>query len=164
MTAAGANLLPPLVAVPGVEDVSFSATDEDSWRLQLDQTRLDEHDLTLAEVGRALAVARDGLIIGEIVHADALYRLRLQLPSSSAGETFERLLLRGERPGDPAVYLRDVGIAVRETQPRERLRVDEVSAVEITARWSDAQARDALERFCGDVVLAEDFRRECNVN
>jgi multidrug efflux pump subunit AcrB len=164
LTTVSESLLPPLLAVPGVEDVSFSATDEETWRVQLDQTRLDEHDLTLAEVGRALAVARDGLIVGEIVHAEALYRLRLQLPSGAAGETFERLLLRGERPGDPAVYLRDVGIAVKETQPRERLRIDAKPAVEITARWRDTEARAALERFCRSVSLSEGFKRECNVN
>lgn len=129
------ELLPRLRATPGLENIVISSANEERWRLRLNGQRMEELGLGLTEIGRAFAIAGAGLLVGEIVDADARLPLRLRLAAGAAGETFERLLLRGERRHQPAVYLRDVGVAERAVEPRERLRVQRTPAVEITAQW-----------------------------
>lgn|GEM_PF-2076447 len=161
LTAVGESLLPPLRESAGVDAVFFSAAPVTTWRLELDESHMYELGISVAEIGRALAIARDGLVVGEIVHGETLYRLRLQLPAGAAGDEYTRLLLRGERKNQPAVYLRDVGIAVQEVQPRELLRVNGEPAVEITARWTTPEARATLERFCRGPAVPSGYEREC---
>ncbi|MFL6624575.1 MAG: efflux RND transporter permease subunit [Sulfurifustis sp.] len=161
VAAAGAEAQLALQKLAGTERLWSSGTVAATVRLALDHERLDALGIPLAQIGRALAIARDGLVVGEIVHGETLYRLRLQLPSGAAGETFERLLLRGEQDGQPTVYLRDVGVAVREWQPLERLRVDGKPAVEIRLHWKGGQALQALKRFCREMSSTEDYEREC---
>lgn len=145
-------LLVQLQTIAGRERVSFSAAAADAWRLELDSDRVDELGLNAVEIGRAFAVARDGLIAGDIVHGDVFYRLRLQLPTGAAGQNYARLLIRGERRDGAPIYLQDVGIALQDVEPRERLTIDGKPAVEIAARWRDDAARDALVRFCAEIA------------
>lgn len=158
----GDELSQSLAKLIGPSNVSFSAARVPGWRLQLDGARAADVGIGLAEIGRALAIARDGLVVGEIVHGETLYRLRLRLPAGVAGEQFERLVLRGEQRNQPVVYLRDVGIALRDMQPRELLRVDGRPVIEITGHWSSKAAGEAVERFCRDANLPEGYKRECH--
>lgn len=159
----GEELSRSLAQSIGSDNVAFSAARLSSWRLQLDSARAEDLGIGLGEIGRALAIARDGLVVGEIAHGETLYRLRLQLPAGAAGDQFERLLLRGEQKHQPVVTLRDVGIALREMQPRELLRINGKPAVEITGHWGGKETRRALERFCTDAKLPAGFTRECRI-
>lgn len=163
LAAAGTAALSALRGVAGVERTLFSAAPEETWRLQLDEDRLEELGITVAEVGRALAIARSGLPAGETVSGDEVFRLRVQLPAGAAGEQFERLLLRGERGKQRAVYLRDVGLALREWQPHARLRIDGRPAVEVVVRARNAEARAAVARLCQGIAAPQGQARECDV-
>lgn len=161
LIAAGTAAQRGLQKLGGADAVSFSATGVETLRLALDQERSETLAIPLSEIGRALAIARDGLVVGEIVHGETLYRLRLQLAPGAAGETFDRLLLRGEQDGQPSVYLHDVGAVVREPQPRERIRVNGTPAVEIDVHWKGGAMRQRLQRFCREANTAGSYQREC---
>jgi multidrug efflux pump subunit AcrB len=103
------------------------------------------------------------LIAGEVADAEQRLRLRLRLAPGAAGESFERLLLRGERKNRPALYLRDIGTAERVMEPRERVRVNGKPAVRISGRWRNARARAALERFCGRAEAPGGPEFECAI-
>ena len=157
-------LLVSLRVIPGVERVASTAEQEDGWRLKLDKERMDVVDIGLAEIGRAFAIANEGLVIGEIVDADRPLSLRLQLAPGAVGDTFERLPLRGELPKQPAIYLRHVGIAERSSAPRELVRVDAKPALEITASWKNDDARSALQDFCRRVSVPPKLSESCSLH
>jgi multidrug efflux pump subunit AcrB len=126
-----------LRATPGVAQVSESTATSQQWRLQLDMPALEQFDITLAEVGRAFAVARGGLVIGDGLDGDKRLPLRLRVAPDVTGPAFERLLLRGEHRQQRAIYLRDVGLTLRVNAPLERLRMQQLPAAEIRARLSE---------------------------
>jgi multidrug efflux pump subunit AcrB len=156
-------LLVSLRVIPGVEQVASTAEQEERWRLKLDKERMEVIGIGLAEIGRAFAIANQGLVIGEIVDADRPLSLRLRLALGAVGDTFERLPLRGELPNQPAIYLRHVGIAERSTAPRELVRVDAKPAIEITASWKNADARAALRDFCRRVAAPSGLNESCSL-
>ncbi|HEX7044209.1 MAG TPA: efflux RND transporter permease subunit [Burkholderiales bacterium] len=155
--------LPAVHAIGHVDDVRASHEPEEQWRLHVDAARLDGAGLTTAEVGRAFAVATTGLVVGEAASADEVLPLRLQLPAGAAGDSFERLLLRGERQRRPALYMRDVGLVERVEEPRERLRLNGLPAVDITARWGSAGTRTRLAALCGRLELPAGYGAECRI-
>lgn len=163
LTVIAGSLMPRLHAIPRVSAVASSASLIESWRLQLDAERMAALGLDLAEVGRAFAVARDGLIVGEIVSGERRIPVRLRLPPGAAGASYERLLLRGERAGAAAVYLGDLGRAERALQPRARLRLNGRPAVSVRARWRGRDARGALARLCRDIELPEGYAADCRI-
>lgn len=134
VTGAADRLATYLRAFPGLSQVSSSAESREHWRLQLDMQSLERFGITLAEVGRAFAVARGGLVIGDGLDGDKRLPLRLQLMPDVAGAAFERLLLRGEQSQRPAIYLRDVGVTLRVNAPSERLHIQRMPAAEVNAR------------------------------
>jgi len=142
-----------LRTVPGLEHVEFSGSTEERWHLHVDGERLEQLDFSLADVGRALAIAGDGLIVSDIVNADVRLPIRLQVAPGVAGPALQRLLLRGEYKDQPAVYLRDVGAAERVTDVHERLRAQQQPAAEITARWSAASVTSEVNRLRSVISL-----------
>lgn len=156
LTVLAQKKIETLQRTPGIETVSLSGEPVETWRIELDEARMGELGLTLPEIGRALAIAQDGLVVGRSVQGETVLPLRIQLPAGSAGDQFERLLLRGEQKRQPAIYFRDVGIALRELQPREIIELDDEPTVEIVARWTTREARDALELIYKELSLTQD--------
>ena len=103
------------------------------------------------------------MVVGEIVDAEKQLRLRMQLAPDAVGDSFERLPLRGETVGRPAIYLRHVGVAEKVREPRERIRINGEPAVEIAAVWHDAEARDALKKFCRRIDVPKGYKVDCIV-
>lgn len=159
------SIVDPLVVslhvIPYVDHITSSTEQDDTWRLKLDREQMQLVGVGLAEVGRALAIAGNGLVVGEIVNADRDLRLLMQLAPGAAGESFERLLLRGETTKHPAIYLRQVGEAKKVPASRERVRIDGEPAVEMTARWRNADAREGLEDFCGRIEVPQGYTLDC---
>jgi len=153
--------LPAVHAIGRVDDVRASHAPEEQWRLHVDPARVAGAGLAIAEVGRAFAIATTGLVVGEAANPDEVLPLRLQLAAGTAGDSFERLLLRGERHPRAALYLRDVGLVERVEEPRERLRVNGLPAVDVTARWRSADTRDRLSALCGQLELPAGYGAEC---
>ena len=155
------SLLVSLRAIPGVDNVVSTAEQEERWRLTLDRERMEVVGVGLAEIGRAFAIANEGLVIGEIIDAERPLPLRLRLAPGAVGEAFERLPLRGELPNRPAIYLRHVGIAEKTPAPRESIAVDGKPAIEIIAVWRHAGARAALQDFCSRIAVPSGLVATC---
>jgi multidrug efflux pump subunit AcrB len=149
------TVLTRLRALPGLSDVVRAPMEEERWQLQIDDERLFESGITIAELGRAFEIARAGLVVGELVDADATLPLRVQLAPGAAGDAFERLLLRGERRDQRALYLRDVGSVLRVRDKRELIRVQRRPAVEIRARWSGARPPAELRQLRESLPVPE---------
>jgi multidrug efflux pump subunit AcrB len=154
-------LLVSLHVIPHVERIVASNEPQETWRLQLDAQRMQAAGVGLAEVGRALAIARDGLVVGEVANADRRLELRIRLASGGTGDAFAHLLLRGESREQPALYLQQVGTAEKTVAPRERFRINGEAAVDVTAVWRDAGARDGLENFCDRVEVPDGYGEDC---
>lgn len=152
------SLVSVLTRIPGIDVIEFSGRTVDAWRTQLDAVRMEEAGIRLAEIGRALAVAQNGIVVGQVVSNDEVLPLRLQLPNGVAGDQLERLLLRGEQDEQPAIYLSDIGLMLRETQPYERIEIDGKPAAMIVVRWDSREARDALENTYRQVSIAPVMR------
>jgi hypothetical protein len=133
-----------LRALPGLSGVARTPVREQRWQLRLDDARMQESGVDIVSVGRAFDIARNGLVVGELNDADAQLPLRVQLAPGASGTAFERLLLRGERRDQHAIYLRDVGIAERVHSGREHIRWQRQPAAEIRARWRGAQVPPAI--------------------
>jgi multidrug efflux pump subunit AcrB len=131
---AARRLASHLRSMPGLIQVNDSTMPREHWRLQLDMPSLERHGITLAEIGRAFAIARDGLLIGDGLDGDKRMPLRLRLAPDVAGPAFERLLLRGEQRQQPAIYLRDLGVTLRVNAPAEQLRIQRMPGAEVRAR------------------------------
>jgi hypothetical protein len=137
--AAADEMVERVRALPGLAGVARAPVREQRWQLRLDEARMQESGVEIVPVGRAFEIARNGLVVGELNDADAQLPLRVQLAPGVAGAGFERLLLRGERRDQPAVYLRDVGTAERAQVWREHIRVQRQPAAEIRVDWRGAQ-------------------------
>lgn len=161
LTAIVDPLVVSLHVIPHMERIVSSTKQQDTWRLQLDPQRMQAVNVGLVEIGRAFAIARDGLVVGEIANADRRLELRMQLAPGAAGDSFEQLLLRGETADHPAIYLHHVGAAEKVSEPQERVRIDGEPAVEVTALWRGAETRDALQDFCDRVDVPKGYRLDC---
>jgi multidrug efflux pump subunit AcrB len=147
------DVLTRLRSIEGVSNISHSGEPVTRWRLQVDADKLAEAQIDMTTVARHFEIARNGLIVGELIDADVTLALRLQLAPGATGNVFERLPLRGERKNQPALYLRDVGVAERVTGARERVRVQRQPAVDIRARWSAPAMPAALQRATQSLAL-----------
>lgn len=89
----------------------------------------------MADVGRALRVALDGVIIGDYLEGERAYDIRVRLPPSEidSPEALARILLFGELRGRPAVYLRDVADIGIVQAPAEIMRDRQARIVEVSA-------------------------------
>jgi multidrug efflux pump subunit AcrB len=163
LIALGTELLPQLRNVRGVTHVEHSWAQTEDWVLHLDPERIDAAGLTLAQIGRAFAVARAGVLVGDVVDADARLPVRLRLPSDAAGETFSRLVLQGETGEHKAIYLRDVGEARRMVLPRQALLVQGIPAVEVRMRVR-ADTPVKLQRLLDSSAMPDGYRFALDVS
>ena len=151
------RLATQLRTLPGLVKVSDSTVPRTHWRLQLDAEALERHEITLAEIGRAFAIARDGLVIGDGLDGERRLPLRLRLAPDVAGPAFERLLLRGEQRQQRAVYLRDVGVTLRVNAPAEQLRIQRLPAAEVRAGVTSSQIPAPPARLREVISLPEGY-------
>jgi multidrug efflux pump subunit AcrB len=159
-----APLLTSLHVISGVDRIASTVDGDEKWRLRLEPERVEVVGIGLAEIGRAFAVARDGLTVGEIVDGDRQLTLRLRIAPDAAGASFERLLLRGESADRPAIYLRHVGVAQKISAPRELIRWNGIPAMEITASWHDVAGRAALKDFCHRIEVPRGYNVRCRMH
>jgi len=157
VTNAAHRLATRLRTMPGLIQVSDSTAQRPQWRLQLDAQALERFDITPAEVGRAFAVARAGLVIGDGLDGEKRMPLRLRLAPDAAGPAFDRLLLRGEQRQQPAVYLRDVGVTLRVNAPAEQLRIQRLPAAEVRASVSSSEVPAPPARLRETIALPEGY-------
>jgi len=109
------NSLPDVLAEP----VSGTGSREESV-LQLDDARARELGVDISEVGKALAIAENGIPVGRFRDTEHQYRVFMRLPPNETSNLANgKILLRGELPNRPTVQFRDVAKLERVTVPVE---------------------------------------------
>jgi multidrug efflux pump subunit AcrB len=101
--------------------------------LAIDRERAASLGLTAADVGRALRIGLDGLVVTEFFDADRSYDVRLRLPQADASDllAIESMLLLVD--GRAPVHLGDVAAIRLIESPSEILRDNQRRVVEVTA-------------------------------
>jgi CzcA family heavy metal efflux pump len=136
----GQQVAKALRAAPGLRNVRNSA--EEIWHelaVHIDRQRASELGVAVTDVGQALRVALDGVVVSDFLDADRSYDIRVRLPE----EEFDNpaalggVLLFGERRERPAVYLRDVARVELVPMPAEIRRESQRRIVDVTASLTD---------------------------
>ena len=136
LTELGDQLVKRLQDTPGLRNLKHSA--EEVWQefaVDIDRERAAELGIDVDDVGRALRIALDGLVVSDFLDGDRSYDIRMRLPR----EEFDNpaalggVLLFGERRERPAVYLRDVATFRLQPAPAEVRRDNQRRIVEVTA-------------------------------
>jgi CzcA family heavy metal efflux pump len=131
----GGAILERLDGVPGLRNASHSAEEvRQELAIEVDRQRAADLGLTVSDVGRALRIALSGETVTDFLDADRAYPIRVRLPQGEldSPEAVHSILLFGEQPGRPAVYLRDVAQARLVPVPGEIKRENQRRIVEIT--------------------------------
>lgn len=144
----GARMVERLQAVPGLRHVRLTAgTERLETVVRLRPEHATEWGLDNIAIGRALRIARGGLVIGDIPNAGHQLRLRVVLPALSPrpGHSLPRLLLRGEIDEGSAVYLDDIADGEELPMPAVRWRDQQRPMIEVRATLApDVPLREAL--------------------
>lgn len=136
LTAIGEDLVRRLQGLPGVRNLRHSLEESrQEFAIETDRSRAAELGIDVADVGRALRVALDGVIIGDYLEGERAYDIRVRLPQTEIDnpEALGRILLFGELRDRPAVYLRDVASIGIVQAPSEIMRDRQARIVEVSA-------------------------------
>ena len=136
----GEQIAGVLRETPGLRNVRNSA--EEIWHelaVQIDRQRATELGVEVADVGQALRVALDGIVVSDFLDGDRSYDIRVRLPEQEFDNpaALGGVLLFGERRGHPAVYLRDVARVDLVAMPAEIHRENQRRIVDVTASLTD---------------------------
>lgn len=136
----GERVAQALRASPGLRNVRNSA--EEIWHelaVHIDRERATELGVEVADIGQALRVALDGVVVSDFLDADRSYDIRVRLPEQEFDNpaALGGVLLFGEQRGRPAVYLRNVARVELVPMPAEIRRESQRRIVDITASLTD---------------------------
>jgi multidrug efflux pump subunit AcrB len=121
---------------PGLRNAQHSAEEQrQEFAVRIDRTRAAELDVDVTQIGRALQVALDGIVVSDFIEADRAYDVRVRLPQGTIDSpaALEALLLFGAQGGRPAVYLGDTARIELVVAPTEIRRENQRRIVEASA-------------------------------
>jgi multidrug efflux pump subunit AcrB len=121
---------------PGLRNAQHSAEEQrQEFAVRIDRTRAAELDVDVTQIGRALQVALDGIVVSDFIDADRAYDVRVRLPQGTIDSpaALEALLLFGAQGGRPAVYLGDTARIELVVAPTEIRRENQRRIVEVSA-------------------------------
>ena len=122
--------------------------------VKVDRDRLAEHGLSVADIGRALRIALNGVIVGDYMEGDRGHDIRLRLAAADMGDpgAVSGLLLR-VKPGAPPLYLGDVADTEILAAPATIQRDQQQRIVEISAGLEPDMDLAALRRQIDQALL-----------
>ena len=132
-----------LQGLPGLRNLEHSAAETRSEvAIDVDRRRAADLGLEVADVGRAVRIALEGVVASDFLDGDRAYPIRVRLPRAELKglQAVESVLLFGERGGRPPVYLRDVARVRLVSVPAEIHRDRQRRIVEITGSVGGAAA------------------------
>ncbi|MEX2240609.1 MAG: efflux RND transporter permease subunit [Burkholderiales bacterium] len=121
---------------PGLRNAQHSAEEQrQEFAVRIDRTRAAELGVDVTQIGRALQVALDGIVVSDFIEADRAYDVRVRLPQGTIDSpaALEALLLFGAQGGRPAVYLGDTARIELVVAPTEIRRENQRRIVEVSA-------------------------------
>jgi CzcA family heavy metal efflux pump len=136
LAALGDRLVQRMRGRPGLRNAQHSAEEQrQEFAVRIDRTRAAELGVDVTQVGRALHVALDGIVVSDFIEADRAYDVRVRLPQGTIDSpaAMEAILLFGAQGGRPAVYMGDVARIELAVAPTEIRRENQRRIVEVTA-------------------------------
>lgn len=124
-----------LKGVPGLRNLEHSAEEtRTEVAIDVDRQRAADLGLEVADIGRAVRIALEGVVVSDFLDGDRAYPIRVRLPQGEldSPQAVESVLLFGERGDRPPVYLRDVARVQLVAVPAEIRRDNQRRIVEIT--------------------------------
>jgi CzcA family heavy metal efflux pump len=156
LAALGERLVQRMRGRPGLRNAQHSAEEQrQEFAVRVDRTRAAELGVDVTQVGRALHVALDGIVVSDFIEADRAYDVRVRLPLGTIDSpaAMEAILLFGAQGGRPAVYMGDVARIELVVAPTEIRRENQRRIVEVTAALTGELPLGAVVRG-----LREDLR------
>jgi len=131
----GEAVVERLRGVPGLGNVESSAEETRAeFAIAVDRDRAADLGFDVADIGRAMHIALAGEVVSDFLEGDRAFPIRVRLPQEvfDSPEALHSVLLFGERPGHPAVYLGDVARVRLVPVPAEIKRDSQRRIVEVT--------------------------------
>lgn len=129
-----------LKSLPGLRNVAHSAEERrPEFAVTVDRTRAAELGVDVAQVGRALSIALDGLVVSDYIDGDRAYDIRVRLPQREVDSpsALGSIIVAGggERPPITVADVARIGMISAATEIR---RENQRRIVEITAALTGA--------------------------
>ena len=141
LTDLGDQIVDRLQDVAGIRNLTHSYEDaSEEINIQIDRTRAADLGMRVEDIGQALRVALEGVVVSEFTQGDRQYDIRLRLPNQQAA-TLEQLnatfvgLYKGQ-----VIRLRDVAHVGMVLSPANIKRDRQRRIVEISASLVDGYA------------------------
>ena len=136
LAALGDGLVALLSDVEGIRNVKHSIEDRmQEFAVAVDRQRAMELGIDIAQIGRGLRIALEGVVVGDYLDDDRGYPIRVRLPRRELNSpaALGDVLLFGETRQRPAIYLRDVAKVELVPVPASIMRENQVRIVEVSA-------------------------------
>jgi CzcA family heavy metal efflux pump len=132
----GERLAERLRGRAGLRNVKHSAEEvRQEFSVRVDRSRAAELGIDVTQVGRAMKIALDGIIVSDFIQDDRAYDVRVRLPQRTVDSpaALRAVLLFGAQGGRRAVYLGDVAHVDLVMSPAEVRRENQRRIVEVEA-------------------------------
>lgn len=136
LTKIGDELVLRLQGLSGVRNIKHSAEDQlQEFAIKVDRKRAVELGIDVADIGRAMRIALEGIVVSDFLDGDRSYNIRVRLPRQDIDSpvALGGVLLFGEIQGRPAIYLRDVAQSELVAVPASIKRENQARIVEVSA-------------------------------
>ena len=142
----GEALVERLKGTPGLRNLKHSAEDtRQEFSIKIDRERATELGIDVQDIGRALSIALDGLVVSDYLDGDRSYDIRVRLPQTDVKSPLALggLLLFGERQGQKSVYLSDVARVELASVPANIMRENQRRIIEVSASLTNDRSLGA---------------------
>ena len=141
----GDQVVDRLRGIDGLRNLTHSYENlKEEVVIEINRERALDLDIQPGQIGRALQVSLDGLIVSDFIDGDRQYNVRLRLPREQArNRTNLENLLVGYRDAQP-IRLRDVAKITIDTNPEGIYRDNQRRMVEISGSLGEKNLGDLL--------------------
>lgn len=146
LTRIGDEIVGRLHGVPGLRNASHSYEESlGELAVAVDRERAAALGLTVEDIGQALRIALDGIIVTEFFDGDRSYDIRVRLPRTDAADlqALEGLMIFGGNNREP-IYLGDTAKVQLVASPGEIRRDNQRRIVEVSASVAADRALDEV--------------------
>ena len=143
----GDDLQARLKKVNGLRNLKHSQEEvRQEFAINVDRQRASELGIVVADIGRSLQFALDGVVVSDFLDGDRSYDIRVRLPQQDVDSPLAlgNVLLYGETRNRSAVYLRDVATVELVPAPATILRENQRRMVEVTASLAGDRSLGAV--------------------
>lgn len=160
----GDSIVKRLQGVPGLRNLKHSAEEtQQEFAIEINRARAAELGVDVTDVGRALSIALEGIVVSDFIDADRSVPIRVRLPHAEVAspDALSSILLFGAQRERKAVYLSDVASIRLATVPAMIKRDNQRRIVEVSASMAADQSlggvMDAIRARLADLPLPEGY-------